>query len=115
MNLSAYDVVNPNINKQKTWYNALYKAIFSREIRFRPYWLLVQRESQEGTDYFLVVTEDKSKAKGTCRHDDFGRVKIFLDRKDVITLGLMNVTDDIPITLEQVDVQSDCNIYRFVF
>ena len=80
MNLVAYDVLNTNINRKKTWINVSKKLILSKEIKYRKYVAFGKRYDNEEnkTVFFIIVLDDPplDRAYSNIIMDDSGRIKI---------------------------------------
>lgn len=80
MNLNLYDNVKERIDKTKSWINAEYKLLFSREIKFRPYFSIMKRYDTERETYdFFIAMMDFPVVNKTCKKskkDKYGRTKI---------------------------------------
>ena len=83
MNLNAYDVINPKINKQGTWVDVHKKQLLSREIVFRPYVTISKRYNKENNDYeyYIIFLDDYplNRPYAKTKLDSYGRIKIRLN------------------------------------
>lgn len=114
MNLSAYDVVNPKIDKQRTWVDIHKKQLLSREIVFRPYVTISKRYVKEDNsyEYFIILLDDCpfDRPYSNTKKDNYGRIKIRLASiwKES---SLKYLEKDINIELIPVEHADDGDIY----
>ena len=117
MNLVAYDTLNTNINRKKTWIKVSKKLIISREIKYRRYVSFGKRYDSEQNKIviFIIVLDDPplDRAYSNMIMDDSGRIKISI--KNIWNeLGLCNLTDDINIGVKHTQNADDGDIYELV-
>lgn len=114
MNLSAYDNVEENLNKRKTWVCPKRKILYSREIKFHKYYTLSKKFSTvtRNTDYYIIML-DKPDMFRKCYNtniDDFGRIKLRINSIWEST-SLRNIKEPININIEHIESDNDGDIY----
>lgn len=115
MNLSAYDVIHPKIDKQKTWIDIRKHQLLSREINYRRYVTISKRYDKEtkSYDYFIVLLDDypQDRSYSRTKKDDYGRIKISLN--SIWKESSLNYYDaDTNISIELEEQADDGDIYR---
>lgn len=117
MNLVAYDVLNTNINRKKTWINVSKKLILSREIKYRKYVAFGKRYDNEENKiiFFIIVLDDPpiDRPYHNLIIDDCGRRKISI--KNIWDeLGLYNLKNDINIGVKHTQNADDGDVYELI-
>lgn len=83
MNLYAYDIVNRPLNKNETWINTKRQVLYSREIKYEPYNILLRRYDPKTNSftYYIGMVKEKPTDYAVTRTviDDYGRIKIHID------------------------------------
>lgn len=115
MNLNVYDVINPKIDKQRTWVDVHKKQLLSREIVFRPYVTISKRYVKEDNsyEYFIILLDDcpyDRPSTGT-KKDDYGRIKIRLNSIWEES-SLKYYEKDINVELIPIEHADDGDIYK---
>lgn len=115
MNLSAYDVISPKLNKTKTWINVEKYQLLSREISYRRYVTISKRFNKDCQDYeYFVILLDNSpidRDYSKTKLDDYGRIKISL--KSIWKETMLNYyKQDVNINLELIEHTDDGDIYK---
>lgn len=114
MNLSAYDIVEEILDKQKTWVCPKTKILYSREISKRRYALLSKRfnPANNDTSFYIIMLDDKPLDRKVTRSfvDNFGRLKIYINSIWNET-SLRNIKTKSNITVEHVEHADDGDIY----
>lgn len=109
INLNLYDNVVDKIDKQKTWIYIKNKVLFSREIKYKPYYFIGKRYYGNENFYFVILTDKPPEDRSYKRTilDSYGRVKISL-ASIWNASSLKNIVDDcnINITIHQEDDDS---------
>lgn len=118
MNLNAYDNVNEKIDKTKTWIDIEKNILYSREIKYRPYYSLMKRyDAKTGVvSFFIAMLDDWQGDKNiyNTRKDDYGRVKISLSplggQSSVINY-LIHQSISCNIDIEHIEESDDGDVY----
>ena len=114
MNLSAYDNVEPILNKQKTWVCPVHKILYSREIAKRKYALLSKRFNPKtnDTNFYLIMLDDYPIDRKVSRSyvDSFGRLKINIAAIWTET-SLRRIKTKSNINIEHTEHTDDGDIY----
>lgn len=115
MNLSAYDVVEEKLDRNKTWILVKSKEILSREIKKRRYYAFIKKwnPNQSIFEYFLLLLDAKA-PNIVCHYahiDNFGRLKLNARSIwDVSSLWKYDKTSNIGI--EHIEHTDDGDIYK---
>ena len=114
MNLYAYDKVNEPISKSGTWLNTKRQVLYSREIKYEPYTILLKKYNPKtnSTDYYvgMVKTRPTNFSSSKTIVDDYGRIKIRLDNIFRELAGNISATNE-KIKLVLVEESDDGEIY----
>lgn len=114
MNLNAYDNINEKIDKNKTWIDIKRKVLYSREIKYRPYYSLMKRYDSKlaGLSFFIAMLDkpDKNKICFATKKDDYGRVKLNLHALWHSTY-LYQLENNCNIDVTLVDANNDGDVY----
>lgn len=115
MNLNAYDVINPKIDKKKTWVDVNKQQLLSREIKYRQYVTISKRYNKENNnyEYFIILLDDypQDRTYNKTRKDDYGRIKINL-KSIWKESSLSYYTSDSNVNIDLVDSADDGDIYK---
>ena len=115
MKLSSYGDALVTIDKTRSWINVRHRIIFSREIKYRPYFNLSKRynSTSKEYDYYLIVADypvDDRRWLNTVR-DNYGRVKIRVIGAIWCETILSNYKKDTNINITRIDGDDICDIY----
>lgn len=115
MNLSAYDAINPKINKQLTWVDVNRYQLLSREIKYRPYVTICKRYNKDENDYeyFVILLDDYpyDRDYSKTKFDEYGRIKISLKSIWKETM-LYTLERNVNIDISHVEHTDDGDIYK---
>ena len=115
MNLNAYDNVKEELDKHKTWYSPKFRRLYSREIKFRPFYKFLKRwnETIKRNDYFLAISMYNTDNKFyRTERDNYGRLKVNIP-KELIEDSILNfIIEDTNVEIKLVDDQIDGEIYQ---
>ena len=115
MNLNAYDNVKEELDKHKTWYSPKFRRLYSREIKFRPFYKFLKRwnETIKRNDYFLAISMNNVDGRfSIANKDNYSRLK-FSVPKEVIEDSILNsIVEDTNIQIKLVDNQVDGEVYQ---
>ena len=115
MNLNSYGDALTTIDRTKTWINVKHKVMFSREVKYRPYFNISYRYNKMtcSHDYYLIVADypiDDRKWLNTVR-DDYGRVKIRIIGAIWHSTIVSNFRKDTNINIEHKEGDDICDVY----
>jgi len=115
MNLKSYEDALTTIDRNKTWVNVKYRIIFSREIKYRPYFNISHRYNATlcTHDYYLIVADyplDERKWINTVR-DNYGRIKIRIIGAVWCATILSAFKKDTNINIEHIEGDDICDVY----
>lgn len=115
MNLNAYDVINPKINKAKTWVDVNKHQLLSREFKYRQYVTISKRYNKENNnyEYFIILLDDypQNRPFSKTKRDNYGRIKISLNSIwQESSLSYYNFDSNVNVDL--VDSADDGDIYK---
>lgn len=115
MNLNAYDNIKEELDKHKTWYSPKFRRLYSREIKFRPFYKFMKRwnETIKRNDYFLAISMNNVDGKfSIANRDNYSRTKFSIP-KEVIEDSILNsIVEDTNIEVKLVDNQVDGEVYQ---
>ena len=115
MNLNAYDNVKEELNKHKTWYSPKFRRLYSREIKFRPFYKFLKRwnETIKRNDYFLAISMYNTDNKFyRTERDNYGRLKVNIPKELIEDSILNSIVEDTNVELKLVDNQVDGEVYQ---
>lgn len=114
MNLSAYDSVEQNLDKTKTWVYPTKKILYSREMIFHKYYILAKRFSPvtKTTSYYIIFVDNKQEGKKCIltNVDEFGRIKLRINSIWNNT-SLKHIKTNTNINIEHIEHTDDGDIY----
>lgn len=115
MNLKSYEDALTTIDRNKTWVNVKYRVIFSREIKYRPYFNISHRYNATlcTHDYYLIVADyplDERKWINTVR-DNYCRIKIRIIGAVWCATILSAFKKDTNINIEHIEGDDICDVY----
>ena len=115
MNLNAYDIISPKIDKTKSWIDVDRQQLLSRELKYRPYVTLSKRYSKEHNinEYFVILLDEcpLDRPSNKTKRDDYGRIKINL--KSIWTeSSLCYLDSNRNIEIIHVESEDDGDIYK---
>ena len=115
MNLNSYGDALTTIDRNKTWINIKYRVMFSREIKYRPYFNISCRYNAATCthDYYLILADypiDDRKWMNTVK-DSYGRIKIRIIGAIWCATIISNFKKDTNINISRVEGDDICDIY----
>ena len=115
MNLNAYDNVKEELDKHKTWYSPKFRRLYSREIKFRPFYKFLKRwnETIKRNDYFLAISMSNTDGRFyRTERDNYGRLKVNIPKELIEDSILNSMTVDANVDVKLVDAQPDGEVYQ---
>ena len=111
--LTEYDTEETRLNKNKTWYDPKNGSIISKEFTHRKYFAILSRYLPDRgyTAYYILLCNDKQNRAST-RIDDYGRIKLFLNKEEIRLLGLSSITTARNVKVTKVDGDNDSELYE---
>jgi hypothetical protein len=111
--LNEYDAEETRLNKNKTWYDPKNGSIISKEFSHRKYFSILSKylPDRDYTAYFILLCDDKQNRAST-RIDDYGRVKLFLNKEEIRLLGLSSTIAARNVKATKVDGDNDSELYE---
>lgn len=118
MNLNAYDSIIDKIDKTKTWVDVKKHLLLSREIKFRPRYVLTKRFDTELKvyNYYIILLDNApiDRQSFPTRIDDYGRIKIRLHNLYTES-DLQYLEKDSNINIKCIEHEEDGDVYQLGF
>jgi hypothetical protein len=114
MNLSVYDDTSNRLDRQKTWVCPIRKLLYSREIKYRKYYIIGKRfdKYHNDTNYYAIMLDEPpvDRKAETTHVDELGRIK--LNIKSIWnSSNLKQIETKQNIEIEHVDQTDDGDVY----
>ena len=115
INTYTYDIIDVQLDKNKTWIDVNKQMLLSREINYHRFYTLAKRYNNDTNsyNYFIILADEKipNSINSSTNKDNYGRIKIRLNRIFVES-GLSRLKQDINVNIELISSDENSSVYK---